>query len=164
MMTRRLNLRILGGFLLVLFAAISYFALFYRWPVARDFPWANYLLFAIGAVLIFDGTRRAFRRPDYYRGKIAGSILASLALLIVGLFVYVTGFATKQLPTSKGAPSVGTKAPDFSLPDEDGNTVTLSALLTTGTTAAPADPSQSATAGAGKQPNGVLLIFYRGYW
>jgi hypothetical protein len=129
--------------------------------VTRDFPWANYLLFAIGAVLIFDGTRRAFRRPDYYRGKIAGSVLALLALLIVGLFVYVTGFATKELPVSKSAPRVGTKAPDFSLSDEDGNSVTLSALLTPGGTA---DPLQAGTTGAATRPNGVLLIFYRGYW
>jgi hypothetical protein len=147
--------------LVALFAPISYFVLFYRWPVTRDFPWANYLLFAMGGVLIASGIRRAFRRPDLYRGKIAGPVLASISLLLLGLFIYVTGFGTKQLPASKGAPGVGTKAPDFSMTDEYGNTVTLSSLLTT---AGVGDPSQGSVVGAGTRPNGVILIFYRGYW
>ena len=153
----RINIRIWAGFLLALFAPISYFVLFYRWPLTRDFPWANYLLFAVGGLLIFSGIRRTFRRPDLYRGKIGGSVLASISLL---LFVYVTGFATKKLPPSKGAPTPGTKAPDFSLPDEYGNTVTLSALLTT---TGVDDPSQTDMVGAGTPPNRVMLIFYRGY-
>jgi hypothetical protein len=147
--------------LVAFFALISYFVLFYRWPVTRDFPWANYLLFATGALLISSGMRRAFRRPDLYRGKIAGTVLASITLLLLGLFVYVTGFATKALPASKGAPKVDTKAPDFSLTDEYGNNVTLSSLLTT---AGVGDPSQANIAGTGTPPNGVILIFYRGYW
>ena len=146
---------------MALFSPISYFVLFYRWPVTRDFPWANYLLFAIGGVLISSGIRRAFRQPDLYRGKIAGTVLASISLLLLGLFIYVTGFGTKQLPASKGAPGVGTKAPDFSLTDEYGNTVTLSSLLTT---AGVGDPSRGSIVGAGTPPNGVILIFYRGYW
>ena len=159
--TRRFNIQIWAGCLVALCAPISYFVLFYRWPVTRDFPWANYLLFAIGGVLISSGIRRAFRRPDLYRGKIAGTVLASISLLLLGLFIYVTGFGTKQLPASKGAPGVGTKAPDFSLTDEYGNTVTLSSLLTT---AGVGDPSRGSIVGAGTPPNGVILIFYRGYW
>jgi hypothetical protein len=159
--TSRINIQVWAGFLLALFAPISYFILFYRWPLTRDFPWANYLLFAVGGVLISSGIRRTFRRPDLYRGKIAGRVLASISLLLLGLFVYVTGFATKKLPPSKGAPTLGTKAPDFSLPDEYGNTVTLSALLTT---PGVDDPSQTGMVGAGTRPKGVVLIFYRGYW
>jgi hypothetical protein len=147
--------------LLALFAPLSYFLLFYRWPATRDFPWANYLLFAIAGVLIANGVRRAFRWPDLYRGKIAGPVLGSISLLLLGLFVYVTAFATKELPASKGAPGVGTKAPEFSLTDEYGNTVTLSSLLTA---AGVGDPSQGSIVGAGTPPNGVILIFYRGYW
>jgi len=159
--TRRFNIQIWAGCLVALFSPISYFVLFYRWPLTRDFPWANYLLFAIGGVLISSGIRRAFRQPDLYRGKIAGTVLASISLLLLGLFVYVPGFATKELPASKGAPGVGTKAPDFSLTDEYGNTVTLSSLLTT---AGVGDPSQGSILGAATPPNGVILIFCRGYW
>ena len=147
--TRRFNIQIWAGCLVALFSPISYFVLFYRWPLTRDFPWANYLLFAIGGVLISSGIRRAFRQPDLYRGKIAGTVLASISLLLLGLFVYVTGFATKELPASKGAPGVGTKAPDFSLTDEYGNSVTLSSLLTT---AGVGDPSQGSILGAATPP------------
>jgi peroxiredoxin len=54
------------------------------------------------------------------------------------------------LPASKGAPQVGQKMPEFSLPDADGKQVSLNELLST-----PVD---------GQSPKGVLLIFYRGYW
>jgi peroxiredoxin len=47
------------------------------------------------------------------------------------------------LPASAAAPRVGQKAPDFTLPDQNGRTVALADLIS---------------------DNGVLLIFYRGYW
>jgi peroxiredoxin len=50
---------------------------------------------------------------------------------------------------------VGDRAPDFSLPDEDRATVTLSSLL--------ASPF-STQGGEQRRVNGVVLIFYRGYW
>jgi peroxiredoxin len=57
----------------------------------------------------------------------------------------------RQLPPSNGAPRVGQKAPDFTLPDTDGNPVTLSKLFEPG-------------AGGGEGARSALLIFYRGYW
>jgi peroxiredoxin len=54
-------------------------------------------------------------------------------------------------------------APDFTLPDQDGRPVSLAQLLT-------ASPDAVAPAGAGapadavQKANGVVLVFYRGYW
>ncbi len=150
-MQRRWNLSIWAGFSIVLAAFISFPLFFARFPVTRDLPWVNLSLFAAGLALIGIGLRRAFRRPDLYRGKIAGPILGILGVGILGLFCYGTQYYPRLLPASPGAPKVGQKAPDFTLPDRDGNQVTLSRLLE------PAAPGTD-------RPNGVLLVFYRGYW
>jgi peroxiredoxin len=59
----------------------------------------------------------------------------------------------RQLPSSTAAPHIGQKAPDFTLPDQNGKPVALADLL--------ASPPEGATSGAA---NGALLIFYRGHW
>lgn len=81
-----------------------------------------------------------------YRGKIAGPILATLSLLIFGFFAYEIFYVMKQVPASAGAPRVGQKAPEFTLPDQTGKPIALTDLL-----------SSSKSAGA-------VLIFYRGFW
>jgi peroxiredoxin len=55
-----------------------------------------------------------------------------------------------MIPASKGAPQVGQRAAEFTLPDTTNKQVSLNELMT-----APIN---------GKAPRGVLLIFYRGYW
>jgi cytochrome oxidase Cu insertion factor (SCO1/SenC/PrrC family) len=74
-----------------------------------------------------------------------------LALLCMLSFILVDGLnlAFAQLPLSTGAPYVGQKAPGFTLPDQQGKPVSLADLLK--------------PRGAGKS-NGLVLIFYRGYW
>ena len=150
-MKRRWNVFIYAGFLVSLVAFLSYFMFFARFPVTRDVPWVNLLLFALGLGLVGVGLRRAYRQAERYRGKLSGPILATLSILIFGLFLFYNFWFSKQLPAATAAPLVGEKAPDFTLPDANGNPVTLSRLL--------------AAAGPGaKKDQWVLLVFYRGYW
>jgi hypothetical protein len=144
-MERRWNWMLWIGFLVVVLALLSY-EFFVRFPISRDFPWANLLLFAIGGILLLRGLVRAYGQPTKYRGKIFGPILTGLSMLIFALFAYALFYIVRQMPASASAPRVGDKAPDFSLPDQNGRPVALHDLLSSpGTRAA-------------------LLIFYRGYW
>ena len=147
---RKFNWPIWAGFLLSLIAFISYFLVFIWFPVTRDFPWVNLLLFALAAVLLVVGMRRAFGSDRPKRSKIAGAILATLSVAILGFFIFATFILARQLPASQSAPHVSQKAPDFTLSDTDNKQVSLAELL--------------ATPVKGKPPRGVLLVFYRGYW
>jgi len=152
-MKRRWNLLLWIGFFIVLFGLGSYIPLFALFPLTRDFPWANLLLLAIGGVLLCAGLIRAFKLPEVYHGKIFGSIMAVLSVAGIGFFAYGLLYEARQLPLATAAPRVGQKAPDFTLPDQDGKAVTLVDLLSSG-------PAGTANAKA----RGVLLIFYRGHW
>ncbi len=154
-MKRRRNVSVWVGFLVILVAGFSYIPFFVRFPMTRDFPWANLLLFAVGGALLALGLKRAFREPQVYRGKITGTVFLTLSLILLGLFVFGIFLSARQLPASKGAPQVGQKAPDFTLSDKDGNPVMLSTLLSSS-----ANPGGGATG----KTLAVLLIFYRGYW
>jgi hypothetical protein len=149
---KRLNWPLWIGFLLTLFAFLSYFFIFVQFPFTRDFPWANLVLFLIAGVLLFVGLRRAFAadRPHPTRSKIVSSIVSVLSLLVFAMFVFTIFVVGRWLPASKGAPQVGQRVPEFSLPDTSGKQVSLNELLTT--------PIN------GNAPKGVLLVFYRGYW
>jgi cytochrome bd-type quinol oxidase subunit 2 len=129
---------------------MSYPTIFVRYPVTRDVPWVNLILLAIAALLAFMGLRRAFASDSTRRRKIIASIAATLTVAVI--FFFVAGFMIypRQMPASHGAPQIGQKAPDFTLPDTNNQPVALSQLLTQ-----PID---------GKPPKGVLLVFYRGYW
>jgi len=148
---RRRNALLWWGFILSLVALVSYVPIFAKYPVTRDVPWANYLLFALALVLLFVGLRRAFAQPNLYRGKIAGPILGFLSLAALAFFCVSIFYFSKHLPASTQSPKVGQKAPEFALADTNGATVSLASLLSTPTaTSRPA--------------KGVLLVFYRGYW
>jgi peroxiredoxin len=149
---RKLNWPLWTGFALSLIAFLTYFLVFIWFPVTRDFPWVNLLLFALSAILLFVGVRRAFAagRPRPMRSKVAGAILTTLGLTIFGLFIFFTLILARWLPGSTGAPQLSQKAPEFTLNDSNGKPVSLSELL-----ASPVN---------GKAPKGVLLVFYRGYW
>jgi hypothetical protein len=142
-MKRKWNWPIWIGFVVVVAGLFSY-EFFARFSITRDFPWANFLLFGIGAALLIAGLFRAFGRPQVYRGKIFGSILAAIAALVVALFSYEILYVLRQVPASAGAPRVGQKAPDFFLLDQNGKPVGLGDLLS--------------------NSRGAVLIFYRGFW
>jgi len=131
------------GFLFALAAFVSY-GFFAQFPITRDFPWANLLLFAVGGILLVLGLFRAFGKARVYRGKILGPILVTLGILMFSLFSYVFFYELRQVPSSTGAPQVGQKAPDFTLSDQDGKDVSLRDLVT--------------------KSKAVALIFYRGFW
>jgi hypothetical protein len=141
---RRRNIWSWVGFAIVLVAFASYIPLFALFPVTRDIPWANYLLFLIGGALLAVGVRRAFRDPERYRGKIGGSILAALSLLVFALFVASVTYFAKQIPSAATALRVSQKAPPFVLADTAGKQVSSADLL--------------------RDRRGLVLVFYRGYW
>jgi cytochrome oxidase Cu insertion factor (SCO1/SenC/PrrC family) len=101
-------------------------------------------LFGAGGICLVVGLFRAFGKAQVYRGKIFGPIFATLGLLMFAFFSYVFFYQLRQVPPSTGAPRVGEKAPQFTLPDQDGKDVALADLL-------------------GKS-KAVALIFYRGFW
>src|SRR6266705_4292850 len=147
---KRFNWQIWAGFLVSVFAFLSYPFIFVNWDITRDFPWANFGSFVIAAALLFVGVRRAFKPDRRLISKIAASVLTTLSVLALGFFVFVVFIAALWLPASQAAPQVSQKAPEFSLTDTSNKPVSLAGLL-----------SQPIN---GKSPKGVLLIFYRGYW
>jgi cytochrome oxidase Cu insertion factor (SCO1/SenC/PrrC family) len=102
------------------------------------------LLFGIGALLLIVGLFRALGRPRLYRGKIFGSIFAAIAFVLFAFFAYEIFYVLRQVPPSVGAPRVGQKAPEFTLPDQNEQAVALADLLS--------------------RSRAVALIFYRGFW
>ena len=155
-MERSWNAWLWVGFLLVLAGLFSYLPIFVRFPLTRDFPWVNLLLCAAGLAMLGIGLARAFARPEVYRGKIFGTAMMGLGVLGVGAFCWGLLYEVRQLPASASAPRVGQKAPDFTLPDQDGKPVALADLLASSA----AGHAGAASGNAG----GVLLIFYRGHW
>jgi len=152
MNVRRINWPLWVALLLTLAGFMSYFFIFVWIPFTRDFPWANFVLFLLTGVLLVMGLRRGFAsdRPHPVRSKIISVLVSAFCVLVMGFFAFAYFVIGRQLPASKGAPQVGQRAPDFTLPDTTGKQVSLNELMTT--------PIN------GKAPRGVLLIFYRGYW
>jgi len=140
---KRWNWSLWIGFLFALGGFFSY-TFFAQFPITRDFPWANLLLFAAGGICLLVGLFRAFGKAQVYRGKIFGPILATLAMLMFALFSYVLFYELREVPLSTGAPRVGQEAPEFTLSDQDGKDVSLRDL--------------------GSKSKAVALIFYRGFW
>ena len=147
---KRFNWAIWAGFALSVIAFLSYTLVFVNFPVTRDFPWVNLLLYAVALILLFVGVRRAYGGGRFLISKIGGTVLAVLGVLVFAFFIFAMFILARQLPASAAAPKVGQKAPEFTLADSNGKQVSLAELLSI--------PIN------GKAPKGVLLVFYRGYW
>ena len=136
------------GLALLLLAILSNLLYFFKVP-APLLPWVNLTLPILALLFLLIGLVRAFTRSQVYRGKIWGSIVAVLAvLLVVGSVLFFV--VARKLPRSGGAPQIGQRVPDFALSDSTGQPTSLAQLF-------------SASAGA-PPPKAVLLVFYRGYW
>ncbi len=136
------------GLVLLLLAILSNLLYFLKVPAA-SLPWVNLSLPVLALLFLLVGLVRAFAQSQIYRGKIWGSVVLVLGLLLVAastlLFV-----GARKLPHSGGAPQIGQRIPDFNLSDSTGQSTSLAQLF-------------SASAGA-PPPKAVLLVFYRGYW
>ena len=143
-MKRSWNGLVWTGFGITLFAILSYFLFFYRYPTTRDIPWVTYLLFAVALPALIVGVKRAFYQPDRYRGKISGPILSTVSITLMGLFCYMALVLTKELPSPNLALHAGQQAPEFTLADANGKPVSLADIL--------------------KKNRAAVLVFYRGYW
>ena len=145
--TRR-NSALWLGLLLTLLAVFSNTLYFFHLP-ARTLPWFNLVLPILALLALLVGVVRAFRQPQVYRGKVWGTILTTLSLLIcIGSALFF--ITARSVSRSAGAPQIGQRVPDFTLPDSTGQPVSLSQLFVGAPGAAP--------------PKAVLLVFYRGYW
>ncbi len=144
----RLNWPLWSGFILSPIAFLSYPFVFERWPVTRDFPWVNLLLFGLAALLLVIGLRRAFAPGRLRWLRITSGLIAtSLSVAIIANFALSVFVHARHLPASAHAPQVGDRAPDFTLSDESGASVSLATLLS------PAPVSGAPTS------KGVLLVF-----
>ena len=145
---KRTNSALWLGLLITVLGPLSNILYYSKIPAAV-LPWLNLAIPAIGLLLVLIGVVRALRQPQLYRGKILGSIFTVLAALLfagsVWLFIHV-----RDVPRSAGAPQIGQRVPDFTLPDSINQPVSLAQLF-------------SAAPGTA-QPKALLLVFYRGYW
>jgi len=148
MSTRGLNWPLWSGLLLSPIAFLSYPLVFERWPVTRDFPWVNLLLFGLTGLLLATGLRRAFAPgPSRWLRITSGLLATALSIAIFANFALGVFVHARRLPASAHAPRVGERAPDFTLPDESGTLVSLASLL-----------SPPPVAGA-RVHKGVFLVF-----
>jgi len=146
------NWRLWGGFLL---CPLAVWGSFHFFEETRAVFWLSLLLFVVAAVLLISGLKRAFREPQSYRGKIFGSVLAGLSVVVFGLFGYLGYQVFTHFPGAKNAPQVGQPAPQFALLDSNGQNVSLGQLLSA---------SRTDSTGSARALKGVLVVFYRGYW
>jgi hypothetical protein len=144
------NWRLWTGFGISLAAVAVYVLVF---EDTRDVFWASLALFLVAGVLLFTGMRRAFGQPQLYRGKVAGSILTAVSVVLLAIFGAGSYVISKHFPAAHNAPRVGQAAPAFNLLDTSGKPVSLTQVLST-----------PMTGSSGGPPKGVLVVFYRSYW
>jgi cytochrome oxidase Cu insertion factor (SCO1/SenC/PrrC family) len=119
--------------LLCLGAIAGYFA-FLRVPAVRNHPELYLVAFALATVIAGAASWRVARWPNF-----VALGLSAILLILGGYF----NFVLARVPATATALKVGEPAPDFTLPDAAGGSVSLASFR-------------------GQAP--VVLVFYRGYW
>jgi hypothetical protein len=149
--SRRTNTALWCGLLITLFGVATQLFYFLRPPrlISHVLPWINLLLPVIGLIFLFIGLARAFSRSAVHSGKIWGSCVTVIALVLVAGNI-VLFQKTRDVPNSADAPQIGQRLPEFTLSDSNGQPTSLSQLF--------------AAATDGSRPKAALLVFYRGYW
>src|SRR5262249_39020347 len=128
-MKRRFPRSLWYGLLLVVAAPVLYGTVLIRFAATRDFPWVPLVMIAGGLWLLVHGMRHARREPQTYRGRVAGPVALAAALVIGGGFAVGITIGARQIPASANAPRIGQAAPTFTLPDQDGQPVSLAQLV-----------------------------------
>ena len=152
MSTKKWNWRLWVGFAVSCLALLTFLSLFTE---TRNIFWVSLVIFIVAAALMTSGLRRAWGQREAYRGRIAGTILAGVSVMILALFGWASYEVFTKIPAARLAPQIGQKAPEFALADSTGANVSLAQILAT--------PIADAS-GANHAPKGVLVVFYRGYW
>src|SRR5215475_7297189 len=76
------------GLMVALASPLSQGLFFLKVPGQSALPWLS-LAFATAAVILVSvGLKRAFIQPRLYRGKVAGSIIAVVSVLVFALTVF----------------------------------------------------------------------------
>ena len=148
---RRTNSALWRGALLTLLGVFANVASFFT-NGGSLLTWLSLILPALGVAFLLLGLIRAFSQRQVYGGRVAASIITVLAVLFFAVST-IFFFQARALPAWSHSPQVGQKAPDFTLTNTSGQSMSLAQLLS-----APIDAS------AGTRPKAVLLVFYRGYW
>lgn len=129
------------GVITTVIGLMSYFTFFYQFPNLRDFPVVNLPLILLGVTMTAAGTWGVFRQSGVLGKCLAGlGMLVSIA--IAGLFNFYVFSMSYQLPDASLAAAPQSVAPEFTLPDSEGQNVSLSKYR-------------------GKK---VVIVFYRGHW
>lgn len=105
----------------------------------RDNPWPMELVAVVATAVGVFLAIRAYREK---RVRALATVCTALATLGTAGFLLLVHVATYQLPPAPKELAVGTVAPDFTLPDEEGRPVALASL----------------------RGHTALLVFYRGSW
>jgi hypothetical protein len=116
--------------------AVAAYVLLLRFAIVRNHPEGYVVAFALASALAALAVASARRRrwPAWLALGFSGFLLAAGAWF---------NFVGARIPDTPTAMKVGERAPDFTLPDALGRTVSLAEYR-------------------GKKP--VVLVFYRGYW
>ena len=94
------------GFLLCVVALFSYPFFFVRFPITRDFPWVNLVLYCVAGALIVVGLQRSFGIAGKRTSRIVGSILTVFSALVFALFIFVAFVFPRHLPGLELAPAL----------------------------------------------------------